>query len=103
MPGKFGSSVVETKALLKWVNKILDIFERLELSEDKKISIPIELYEFFIELSKLLEQYKDAATDEENFAYWDQSYTLKEKYRKAISMGINGEGRDINIGEIRSL
>jgi hypothetical protein len=56
----------------------------LNLKQNYNIRLCSEIFDFYNGLNNLLNSGKDG------FIYWDESYTLKEKYRDGIIFGIKG-------------
>jgi len=100
LPGLFGSSVCETFELKRVIQFVLDAIEELHVDLDHPISLPKELFDFLMGLSILVDKNLKSKAANKDMLYWDQSYGLKESYRKKISSGINGKMVAIKIAKL---
>ncbi|MDD5115729.1 MAG: cellobiose phosphorylase [Candidatus Omnitrophica bacterium] len=91
LPALFGSSTCETfelKRLLKMIR------HALEECKESEIELAEEIANFIKQLNSLL--------DEEDFAYWDKSNSLKEGYRSGTRMGFSGNSARLQAKELLS-
>ncbi|MEI5907488.1 cellobiose phosphorylase [Bacillus spongiae] len=98
LPGIFGSGVSETFELKRILSFILNMTKEYQ---DKEVSLPIEMVELLRSISQLLEQKNSGNLDD--FAYWDNVSSAREKYRKDIHFGIDGEEKVLSLQEIATI
>lgn len=87
LPALFGSSLCETLELKRL---ILFIKDSLNKSGIEKINVTEEVCRFLIELDRLARENLNSATAEQDYQYWDKSYSLKEDYRQKTIFGFDG-------------
>lgn len=96
LPGLFGSSTAESLELKRLIRFLLDSIEKLNLLDNKKISLPEEIYDFIKGLIDITKMY-----NKNNFKFWDERHNLLEKYRKRTLFGISGKEKSISVKEIK--
>ncbi|MFH1958680.1 MAG: hypothetical protein ABIJ15_09460, partial [bacterium] len=97
LPGIMGSSLCQTLELEKALEFLSGALGKI--SAEKNIKIYDELYEFMTELKpEVLKRLRGKTTA---FEYWDESHTLKEKYRQKTIFGISGKEKNVTVKEIR--
>jgi hypothetical protein len=94
LPGIFGSSLNETFELERACKLLL---ESLSMNSQEPQPVFEELAIFIRGLSEALELRLSSG---DALQYWDQSQTLKEVYREATRLGIDGEEIDLTPAEI---
>ncbi|MFA5176909.1 MAG: cellobiose phosphorylase [Candidatus Omnitrophota bacterium] len=95
LPALFGSSLCETLELKRLA---LFINEALQKTGTEKLTVCEEIYSF---LSKLGELTSDYLTNNiADYTWWDQTHSLKEKYRSLTKMGVSGNETEVNAAEI---
>lgn len=92
LPGILGSAVNETLELKRLVDFTRDILRDIAAP----CPIPIELAEFLLALSTLLQCPGLTALD-----FWRDAGTLKEHYRQRIGMGFEGTQSALSLEQIR--
>ncbi len=97
LPGLFGSSTAETAELLRLVKFLSSSLEQLKVSEQKKISLPEEMYTFYDRLNNELELSLEGG---DSFNYWDRASSLRENYRKKVFYGFSGVEKELKAGEL---
>jgi len=97
LPGLFGSSTNETLELKRNILFMLDICKQKLFQE---VLVPFELYKLIKGINKILKITKTDFT-KHAFTYWDQTATLKEKYRKDVKYGIQGKEKSLNLSFIK--
>ena len=100
LPGLFGSSVCETLELKRLLTFLTGAVKKLKIDKDLKVNIPAEICEFIQGLDKELKAYLSGKNKNRDFIYWDQTYALKEKYRKKIHNGISGKEETLSLEKI---
>ncbi|MEA3493663.1 MAG: cellobiose phosphorylase [Candidatus Margulisiibacteriota bacterium] len=80
LPALFGSSLSETLEL-----KRLAQYFKTKISDKSEVSLPAEVMEFINLLNNELSHAADP------FKYWENSYKLKEAYRKKTRFGVSGK------------
>ncbi|MFA5113385.1 MAG: hypothetical protein WC529_03700 [Candidatus Margulisiibacteriota bacterium] len=85
LPALFGSSLSETLEL-----KRLALYLKQNTPADRAVALPEELKEYIDEIALALDQHQDP------FAYWDQSYELKEAYRQRTKLGVSGRENTVD-------
>lgn len=98
LPALFGSSICETMELKRLILFIKKSLSELNLSPDIKIELAEEIFNFYSGLDNLLlNQNED--TNENNFLFWDKSYSIKEEYRKKTNFGLSGMEKQIRLAD----
>ena len=87
LPGLFGSSTAETMELLRLVEFLQKKF-KIEDGQSAELTLPIELYEFYLQISEILEEW---ARERDDFSYWQQASSAREKYRSRVFACLSGE------------
>jgi len=96
LPGIMGSSLCQTLELEKALEFLAGALGKI--SGGKNIKIYEELYDFMTELKhSVLKRLKGKTTA---FEYWDESHSLKEKYRQKTIFGISGKEKTVTLAEI---
>ena len=94
LPGLFGSSTNETLELKR-------LIQFLACLDTPKISLPVEIEKFLKLLNKLLRSWR-LKKNKNDFEYWDESATLKERYRKSVELGISGLEKTLHPSFLKS-
>lgn len=89
LPSLFGSSLSETLEL-----KRLAQYLKAKVNNKTEVSLPAEVKEFINLLNNELSHTSDP------FKYWENSYTLKEAYRKKTRLGISGKEEKLSSKDI---
>jgi hypothetical protein len=103
LPGIFGSSLCETFELKRLILFIKSSLSQLKIRDDDKITLPIELADFLIDLEKLVDRNLSSKSKKRDFIYWDSSYKKKEKYRKKVWFGFSGKEKSVYIGRSKEI
>lgn len=92
LPGYMGSSINESAEIKRLTLLLLDILESYQVDKNFKIMMPEEVYNFFVSICGLL------GDDMDDYTFWNSSWLVKEKFRKATEFGISGgeKGIDVN-------
>ncbi|EOD00352.1 hypothetical protein [Caldisalinibacter kiritimatiensis] len=98
LPGLFGSGMSETFELKRIIQFIIETVDEVK---DRKISLPIEVYDLLYKVNDVLEEYNRKNIDD--FNYWDKISTLREEYRQKIRFGFDGREKDISLSEIAKI
>ncbi len=97
LPGLFGSSLNETWELKRLARLIKEAIEKTGI---EKVSVTEEIYNFLINLDKLIREYLNNGSDKKDYQYWDKSYSLKEDYRQKTRLGVSGKELDLETGQL---
>ncbi|MFH1621679.1 MAG: hypothetical protein ABIA97_00960 [Candidatus Omnitrophota bacterium] len=100
LPALFGSSIPETMELKRLILFIKKSLNALGLSKDSyfkgiKIDLADEIFDFYNGLKGLL--LENIKSEDNNFLFWDKSYSLKEEYRRSIVFGLGGGEKQIDL------
>lgn len=88
LPGLFGSSVGETAELIRLIDFLIESFEEYP---DEELKIPVEVWELYTSILKLLEEYNKRINDERRDHWlWDNLSRLREEYREKTKLGFMG-------------
>ena len=103
LPGLFGSSISETLEIKRHIRFLLDAFRRMGIRDTDRFDTFVELRTFMAEVTDLLRRHMGRNADRplDDFRFWDEASTAKERYREQIRMGISGEEVAVSFGEIR--
>ncbi len=99
LPGILGSSLCETLEMQRAIRFLAQACEKLASS---KIKIFNELYEFMTELEKCIDVRINSDRNDKKFKYWDDSHTIKEKYREKTKYGIAGQEQEVSALKIKT-
>jgi hypothetical protein len=101
LPGLFGSSLCETFELKRLILFIRNVIEKTRI---EKIYITEEIYNFLINLGKLIKDFlNNNNSSDKDFQYWDKSYSLKEGYRQNTRLGFSGNELEMSVTELMLL
>ena len=102
LPGLFGSSLNETLELKRL---LLFIKESTEKSENSKVYITEEIYNFLSRLNGLLVEYlaDNIKSTYKDYHYWDKSYSLKEEYREKTKFGFEGRESELAVPQLTEI
>jgi hypothetical protein len=100
LPAQLGSSVSETFELKRL---LLCLDYASQKVRDVKIKVPVELYEFYRVLIRLLTHPGRKTDRSADFIYWDHANTLKEDFRKKTKLGISGLESTMTHRELQAL
>ena len=95
LPGLLGSSICETFELKRHADYILEVLKNLSLSDEHSVLIFYELADFISGLTVVL------ANEHNPVSYWKRSNELKENYRKAVRLGINGQEKKVSVESMK--
>ena len=96
LPAMFGSSMSETYELKRLV-KLLGLIENYP---GKRFKLPAELWALVQGIAQSLDSYNQ---DGDDHRYWDRVSGLREEYRAATRLGIDGEEIDLGANEVLPL
>ncbi len=88
LPALFGSSLNETFELKRLIILIKETMQKCAI---EKIYITEEIYNFLINLGKLIQDYLAGNSHNKDYKYWDKSHSLKEDYRQKTRLGFSGK------------
>ncbi len=97
LPALFGSSVCETFELKRLIIFVKGALEKTGIA---KIYLSEEIYDFLINLERIIQEYLGANSAEKDYLYWDKANSLKESYRKKTCLGFSGEEKEIEAQEL---
>lgn len=97
LPGLFGSSCCETFELARLVRFLISAVNEYK---EAAVHLPHELASFMRGLKRLLENALKAGKEDRTISYWSGSNELKERYRDAVRMGIDGKEAKISHDEM---
>ncbi|MEK6727273.1 MAG: cellobiose phosphorylase [Candidatus Omnitrophota bacterium] len=100
LPALFGSSACETFELKRLC---LIIKGALDKSGSEKIHISEEILDFLTGLDGLISAYFNSGAADKDYAFWDESHTLKEKYRNKTRLGFSGSETEIDTGLLQGM
>lgn len=103
LPGLLGSSTPEVFELKRQIVFMIDSLKNLDLESDYKVYVPEELYEFLKKMERLLERYAKISGKRRDFYYWDNSNSLKEKYREKVRFGFTGLEKGVGAAELEEM
>ncbi len=98
LPSLFGSSLCETMELKRCCNLILKAISCLD--KNLTVSFPVELYNFFKKMKKLLSDYFSYRGKDRDYLWWDKSNEFKEIFRESVFFGVKGEERKVTLKEL---
>jgi len=103
LPAIFGSSISETmelKRLILFIKKSLEVKDCGGdfLAKGRKIKLAEEILNFYNGIDNLLLS-QENDSQEDDFNFWDKSYSLKEEYRKQIVFGLSGKEEEIELSD----
>lgn len=103
LPGLFGSSsceVMELKRIIVFLKKaIVD----LEINQDYKLIVPVEIYNFTLGLKQLIDVYFKSKQANKDFIFWQKTGTLKESYRQKVKNGLHGREKKLTIAALMDI
>ncbi|MCD6228075.1 MAG: hypothetical protein J7K17_01165 [Candidatus Omnitrophica bacterium] len=91
LPALFGSSLCETFELKRAVLLLKSIVK----NDSKKVRISKEIFNFLIDVEKLLDDYLNKRAND--LLWWERANSLKEEFRKKVFWGIEGKQVIINL------
>jgi hypothetical protein len=97
LPALFGSSLNETFELKRLIILIKETMQKCAV---EKIYITEEIYNFLIDLGKLIQDYLTGNSHDKDYKYWDKSYSLKEDYRQKTRLGLDGEELEMPVEQL---
>ncbi|MFH0855240.1 MAG: cellobiose phosphorylase [Candidatus Omnitrophota bacterium] len=98
LPALFGSSLCETFELKRLALFIKDAINQTGI---EKLAVTEEILKLLTELNRLTLDYFDNKADD--YAWWDESHSLKEDYRSLTKMGVGGIELDVPAPEITGI
>lgn len=96
LPGLFGSGMSETFELKRLISFIIN-----SVTGQSKMALPIEIYDFLIEVSEALHNSLKEGWDD--FTYWDKVSTLREQYREKVRFMLSGEEVIVDTLDIQAI
>jgi len=96
IPGLFGSSTNESIELKRLIVFILDSLEKIGSPENVEITTSEEILDFFNELHQITVNNSD-----DDFKFWDLTHNVKEEYWDKTRLGVSGNEKSINIGQLK--
>ncbi len=99
LPSLFGSSLCETLELKRACNIIIKAIDSLD--ENFIISVPVEMYDFFIKMKRLLKNYFCNKNKKKDYIWWQRANEIKESFRDSVFWGIKGKTRGITLKELK--
>lgn len=97
LPGMFGAGISETQELKRVLDFLIKEVPALECSETE---IPVEVYNYLMDVNSLLDEYNSSDSDNKDYVYWDKVASRREAYREETNLGISGEQKSVNPSEI---
>ncbi|MDD5568435.1 MAG: cellobiose phosphorylase [Candidatus Omnitrophica bacterium] len=98
LPALFGSSLCETFELKRLALFIKDSLQRAGI---EKLTVTEEILTFLTKLNRLTIDYFSNKIDD--YAWWDESHSIKENYRSLTKMGVSGLESEITAAELTSI
>jgi len=98
LPALFGSSLCETMELKRLV---LFMQESLQQAGTDKLKVTQEISSFLSGLAELTSDFLNNALDD--YAWWDETHSLKEQYRSLTKMGLSGNESEMSIQELSGI
>ena len=83
LPALFGSSLCETLEVKRACLTLLKGLSALRANGVKDSALSVETARFFSALATLLKKHLASKSKDKNYAFWDHSNQLKEKFRAA--------------------
>lgn len=96
LPGLFGSSCCETFELARLIRFLVAAVNE---SADAKVALPVEAAAFVRGLAALLASGADDTAGADR-AYWERANALKEEYRAAVRLGVDGKEETLGREEV---
>lgn len=90
LPGIFGSSINDSVELKRLAVIVSNVLSSNQVSKNKSIKLPEEVYSFFNIIHSLLK------SDISDFNYREKSYNIKEDYRSKVVFGLSGEEVEVS-------
>ena len=100
LPALFGSSLPEALALKRAALILRRAVVSLQAGAQGEIEAPLEIYNFFKELSALLDKFFSGSPKNRDFIWWDKANSLKEDFRRRTFNCLSGAGRKLNLKEL---
>jgi hypothetical protein len=100
LPALFGSSICEAFELKRLIVFIKDALEKTKI---EKISVTEEIYNFLLELDKLVKVSLNSNLPDRDSIYWDKSYALKEDYRQKTKFGFSANELDLGTNDLSAI
>ncbi|HBA86112.1 MAG TPA: hypothetical protein DCZ95_18665 [Verrucomicrobia bacterium] len=102
LPGQLGSSLSETLELKRTILFLTKTFDDLQLKDNDKWAIPVEIRGFMIRVHDLLRKYFADRGADRDFAFWDEASSVKESYRDQTWMGLSGREETVSVGWLKN-
>jgi len=96
LPGLFGSSTNESIELKRLIDFMLDSLDKIGVADSKEITTAEEIIDFFVDLQQITIEHAD-----DDFLFWDLSHNAKEKYWVKTRLGVSGNEKSINAGQLK--
>jgi len=101
LPGLFGSSICETLELIRACRFLLDSLSQGDFAASESLPLFEELYTFVGGLNVAIEKRLACEGAASPLVYWNESHALKEAFRAATRLGIHGQERPMNLGQVK--
>jgi len=96
LPGLFGSSTNESIELKRLIDFMLDSLDKIGVADSEEITTAEEIIDFFVNLQQITVEHAD-----DDFLFWDLSHNAKEKYWDKTRLGVSGNEKSINAGQLK--
>ena len=96
LPGLIGSALSETLELRRLLEFNLSACE----TKEQKVPLPIEVYQLLLAVREGLQQYNHKKIN--NYHYWDDVASARERYREIVRSGFSGEEVSVPLTDIAS-
>jgi len=100
LPALFGSSTPEVFELKRQILFMVDTLKDPGLEDKGKIKLPEEIYDFLKAIESVIKKGSKVSAKRRDLYYWDNSNSLKEKYREKVKLGFTGNERLLAIQEL---
>jgi len=101
LPGLLGSSLCETIELQRACRFLVDSLSEVRVDDSESFPLFQELHAFIDGLNVAIEKHFNSVQENRAYIFWNESHALKETYRAATRLGINGMEREATLGWIK--
>ncbi|MFH2203967.1 MAG: hypothetical protein ABIJ96_12680 [Elusimicrobiota bacterium] len=101
LPGLFGSGLSEAMELRRAVRFLHDAISDPKLADGGRVTLYGELASFIRALRKIMRRRTASRAKIADFRYWDESNSLKERYRERTKFGVTGSETKISPAELK--
>ena len=98
LPGLFGSSTAESLELKRLIIFILNSLDKLNVDNKREIKTAKEIIDFLMRLESITLNYSN-----NKYLFWDETHTVKERYRQRTMFGLSGEEKAITSKRLREI